>query len=255
MSGTQRVALRIRYDGTGFHGSQLQRGQRTVSGTLTTELSSLLGQDVHLLWAGRTDTGVHADGNVCAFDASLPMPVENLAVMLNNQLPEDLRVIGQWLADPGFHPRFDAKLRTYTYRIWQDLHAPVDRYRYVLEYGGPLDCRLLESVAVRFAGEHGFRSFCRNPEEGDHCICVLEPIEVEQRGAEVSIRIAGNRFLRHMICRIVGALLAFSEGRLSEDDITEALDAGKELKLKPAPARGLTLTRVDYHEQPRDCRN
>lgn len=255
MTGTQRIAMRVRYDGTGFHGSQLQSGQRTVSGTLTTELSSLLGQDVHLLWAGRTDSGVHSDGNVCAFDAQPAMPVDNLAVMLNDRLPEDLRITAQWLAEPGFHPRFDALLRTYTYRIWCEARAPVDRYRYVLEHPQPLDAGLLRRTAALFEGEHCFRAFCKQPEPGDACICRLEPLVVEEHGAEITIVIRGNRFLRHMICRLVGAMLAVCSGRLSGEDITGALGAGGELSLNPAPARGLTLTRVDYEGQLRDGRN
>ena len=245
MSGTQRVAMRIRYDGTAFHGSQSQDGLRTVSGTLTTELSSLLGQNVHLLWAGRTDSGVHADANVCAFDADLAMPVDNLAVMLNNGLTEEIRVVDQWQADAEFHPRFDATMRSYTYRIWRGALAPVDRYRYVLEYDRPLEPERFRRCAVLFTGEHGFRSFCRIADD-ENDLCSLEAPVVEEAGQELRVVIRGNRFLRHMICRLVGAMLAVSEGRLSEDDIAEALDAGRELKLNPAPARGLTLTWVDY---------
>ncbi len=238
--------MRVRYDGTEFHGSQLQSGLRTVSGTLTTELSSLLGQHVHLLWAGRTDTGVHADANICAFDAQPLMPVDNLAVMLNNALPADLRVVGQWLAAPEFHPRFDARLRTYTYRIWRGTFAPVDRTRYVHECPEPLDLVDLERCAALFTGEHDFRSFCRKPPEGGNCICSLQPPELDESAQEIRIRFRGNRFLRHMICRLVGAMLCVSAGRLSEDDIALALGAGRELKLNPAPGRGLTLTWVDY---------
>ncbi|MCB1220285.1 MAG: tRNA pseudouridine synthase A [Planctomycetales bacterium] len=256
MTGTRRIAMRVRYDGTDFHGSQLQSGQRTVSGTLTTELSSLLGQDVHLLWAGRTDSGVHSDGNVCAFDAQPAMPVDNLAVMLNDHLPADLRITGQWEAAAEFHPRFDALMRTYTYRIWRGSLAPVDRYRYVLEHGSWLELCGLRRIAGLFSGEHCFRAFCKQPEEGDACMCTLEEPVLAEDGPEVRIVIRGNRFLRHMICRLVGAMIAACEGRLAVDDVTAALQAGGgELRLNPAPARGLTLTWVDYEGLPRDGRN
>ena len=245
----------VRYDGTSFHGSQLQRGQRTVSGTLTTELNSLLGQNIRLLWAGRTDTGVHADANICSFDGQLQMPIDRLAVMLNNALPMDVRIVSQWPASADFHPRFDAVQRSYTYRIWRGTFAPVDRSRYVHEYGQELKLKQLSALANLFAGEHCFRGLCRKPEGDDSCICRLEPLELTQSGQEIGIVIRGNRFLRHMICRMVGALLAVCEGHLDSPEIADALETGRELKLKPAPARGLTLTRVDYADQPRDSRN
>lgn len=236
----------VRYDGTDFHGSQLQRGQRTVSGTLTTELNSLLGQTIRVLWAGRTDTGVHADANVCSFDAILPMPVDRLALMLNSAFPPDMRIVKQWQPAADFHPRFDAVQRCYTYRIWLGQYAPVDRSRYVYEYIGELDQSRLLELNRLFAGEHCFLAFSRKAKNDDQGFCILQALEISSAGREISIVINGNRFLRHMICRIVGALLAICEDRLTEADVAEALRTGRELKLKPAPARGLTLTRVDY---------
>jgi tRNA pseudouridine38-40 synthase len=236
----------VRYDGTDFHGSQLQRGQRTVSGTLTTELNSLLGQTIRVLWAGRTDTGVHADANVCSFDANLPMPVDHLAKMLNSALPPDMRIVRQWQAAADFHPRFDAVQRCYTYRIWLGQFAPVDRYRYVYEYSQELDVNRLLQLSRLFTGEHCFLAFSRKMKNDDLGFCNLQDLDFQVNGQEIRLVIRGNRFLRHMICRIVGALLAICEERLTEAEVGETLRTGRELKLKPAPARGLTLTGVDY---------
>ena len=153
--------------------ARCSRGMRTVSGTLTTELRSLLKQDVHLLWAGRTDSGVHADDNVCTYDVRIPMPVNNLARMLNNSLPPDIRITDQWVSESDWHPRFDAVRRTYVYRIWNGVLPPVDKIRYVAAIEKQIDIREFRKSAELFLGKHCFRSFCRKPEDGDDCICEL----------------------------------------------------------------------------------
>src|SRR5512138_2978006 len=104
----QRIRMTVRYDGTDFAGSQVQPGRRTVAGTLKTELESYLQQEMHLEFASRTDSGVHAEGNVCAFNAELPLPVARLPLVLNNRLPGDLRVGAAQLVAATFRPRFDA---------------------------------------------------------------------------------------------------------------------------------------------------
>jgi tRNA pseudouridine38-40 synthase len=241
-----RIRLTVRYDGTAFAGSQRQPGRRTVAGTLTDELESLLGQPVRLVFASRTDSGVHADGNVCAFDAQPVFPVARLAAILNRRLPEDLRVREASEAEARFHPRFDAMGREYVYRVYRSADVPVDRLRYVAPYSGPWDAAAVAQGLKLLAGEQRFAAFSRFAPDKHEAVCTLQPVIAEERGPEISWRFAADRFLWNMVCRLAGALLGLAEGQVSLRQIEAALAGTRDFKLKPAPAKGLTLVAVRY---------
>lgn len=242
----RRIRLTVRYDGTDFAGSQVQPSQRTVAGTLTEGLEGLLKQDIHLLWAGRTDSGVHADGNVAAFDADTPVPSHALPGLLGKQLPADVVVRTASDCAPGFHPRYDAVERVYLYRIYLGSDVPVDRMRYVCGHGGGWDCGAVEMLCEGLAGEHEFTSFCAGTIAREDSLCTLKPVEVMQSGQEVGMLFKGNRFLHNMICRLAGAILEVAQGGLAPADVLAALDEPAGFKPKPAPPRGLTLLWVKY---------
>jgi tRNA pseudouridine38-40 synthase len=242
----QRIRFKVRYDGTEFAGSQVQPGQRTVEGTLKVGLESLLDQQVKLLMASRTDSGVHADGNVAAFDGEPPYPVGKLPELLNRRLPGDVSIRDAEAAAAEFHPRFAARRRTYVYRIFRGGDIPVDRQRYCAAHDGDWNTAAVDDVLQGIRGVHDFSEFAQLDPDANGGDCnVLETRQMEQ-GAELAIEITANRFLRNMICRLAGAIILVAMGKISPRQVLSALDKRKDFRLQPAPARGLTLLRVDY---------
>jgi tRNA pseudouridine38-40 synthase len=242
----RRIRLTVRYDGTEFAGSQIQPGVRTVAGTLTSGLETLLGQPVHLLWAGRTDAGVHANGNVASFDAQPVFPTEKLPQMLAKKLPEDLAVITAENVAPEFHPRYDAVQREYSYRVYRQDDVPVDRRRYVWRCAGVWNVVALAQALAGFTGRHAFHNYCVGQLAPEDCICELTGADFREEGLEVVFHFSGNRFLHGMLRRVMAAVLAVAEGKLSAEQVLGALTGPMTFKLKPAPPQGLTLERVTY---------
>jgi len=246
----RRIRLDVSYDGTGFAGSQIQPDARTVAGTLKTGLESLLKQPVKLDMAGRTDSGVHADRNVAAFDASLPFPAVKLAGILNKRLPEDLFARSSCETAPDFNPRYDALARTYKYSLYHGYYVPVDRRRYTCPIDKPLDRDVAALVLGMFKGRHSFINFCKGVDRRDEAYCDIHQAELRQYGRwEEHLVFKGNRFLRHMICRLAGALLDVAARRVTIAQIAESLDGELSFKPRPAPPRGLTLMEVDYPDK------
>jgi tRNA pseudouridine38-40 synthase len=241
-----RIRMKVRYDGTGFHGSQIQPGKRTVAGTLKAGLESLLHHKVHLLFAGRTDAGVHAEGNVCAFDAQLPFPVERLAQILNPSLPDDLQVRESQPALAHFHPRFEAMARVYEYCVWRSLDVPVSRMRYVMPYAGVWNELSLDEALQALPGRHDFHCFAEGSLDPQFAYCTLDPVAVRQQGDEIWFTFRGDRFLRQMVRRITGALIEVCAGQVTPAQFAAAVEGRMDFQFKPAPARGLVLKNVDY---------
>jgi tRNA pseudouridine38-40 synthase len=242
-----RIRLTVRYDGTDFAGSQAQPGLRTVEGTLKSELELLYRAPVKLLFASRTDTGVHADGNTAAFDApdAVP-PVDRLAVILNSRLPGDLRVRDAAPAADSFHPRFDAASRTYVYRVYLNDDIPVDRARYCAVHRRPLDVVLLGRALSLVCGSHSFHRFSASGFPPEQSICTVVEASHASSNDEVSITLRANRFLRHMVCRLVAGLIAVADGRMQLGGLQDCIEGRIGFQLKRAPAKGLTLRSVEY---------
>lgn len=247
-----RIALEVAYEGTGFQGSQGQTrpGARTVDSTLKDGLESLLGQRPKLLWASRTDSGVHAMGNVCAFDAQLPLPAARLPDVLKARLPVDLRVLRAQAAAADFHPRFDALERSYRYRFCHSERDPaLWRCAWCVEPG--LDMQAMRQAAALFSGEGWYSAFAEGSLEREQSRCIIRECRITELPGDsgMELWISANRFLRHMVCRIAGAVLAAGQGRISLADLGQALNDQKRLRFKPAPPRGLTLMKVTYQDK------
>lgn len=240
----------IEYDGTAFAGSQRQPQQRTVQGELEDALNKLTGERVSIRFAGRTDAGVHATGQVIAFCVSgrsardgLAWP--ELARRLNALLAPDVAVRGLRSASRGFDPRRAATSRTYRYRIRQGGdRRPTDRHR-TLEIPDRLDVDAMRRAAARMVGERDFAALGSDPR--GRTVRHLMAVTVRQRGSLVEVVVTGNAFLRRMVRSLVAVLLAVGRGQLTVEDVDTILDpAQRALRGRAAPARGLTLERIRF---------
>ena len=240
----------IEYDGTGFAGSQYQPNARTVQGELEETLNRLTGERTRVRFAGRTDAGVHATGQVAAFCLARRRRGEGvgwpeLRRRLNAALPPDLAVRSLRPAPAGFDPRRDAEARVYRYRIRMagDKRA-ADRHR-TLQIGDRLDVAAMRVAAAELVGARDFGAL--GSDERGRTVRHLREVSVVRSGTSVEVRVTANAFLRRMVRSIVAILLEAGRGRLAPPSVAGLLDAGERaLHGRAAPAHGLTLERVIY---------
>ena len=241
----RRIRLRIAYDGTDFHGWQVQPGLATIQGELERILTDLEGSPVTVHGSGRTDAGVHALGQIAAITLRNPIPVDNLRRAINRLLPESIRILAVDEVPLSFHPRFDARAKTYLYRIYRDeICSPFDR-RYVHHHPYPLDEPRMIAAARRFEGEHDFVSFASAQRDMESTVRTIFESRLERLGPELRYRVRGSGFLMHMVRLIMGTLVEVGKGNLDDDALTDML-AGRRKAIMLLPARGLTLVQVDY---------
>ncbi|MBI3750491.1 MAG: tRNA pseudouridine(38-40) synthase TruA [Chloroflexi bacterium] len=248
----QRYRATVEYDGTEFAGFQIQPGARTVQGELEAALARLTGgirQPVD--GAGRTDAGVHAIGQVVAFGYDGPLAGEALAEAINGNLPRDVSIHDLRRAPAGFHPRYAARYREYRYTIWNGPRSPL-RERTALRVRNPLDTAAMARAATAFEGRHDFSAFGGvDPQP----VRTIQFVRVHRRGAEVTIDVRAEAFLRGMVRRIVAALIGVGTGRITEPEIRAALAATEPaFGGAAAPARGLCLRRVALGRRQRQPR-
>jgi len=249
--GARRCARAvIEYDGTAFAGSQYQPNARTVQGELEEALNRLTGERVRVRFAGRTDAGVHATGQVTAFclarrsrGAGFGWP--ELQRRLNAILPHDLAVRSLRPVQPGFDPRRDAHWRVYRYRIRMlGDRRPTDRHR-ALEIGDRLDVAAMQAAAGELTGRRDFAALGSDPR--GRTVRHVSQVLVVRRGTSVEIRVTANAFLRRMVRSIVAVLLEVGRGKLAPETIGGLLATGsRALDGRAAPASGLTLERIIY---------
>lgn len=246
----RRFRLTVEYDGTEFAGFQVQAPNlRTVQGELEAAITRKSGGEiVRVHGAGRTDTGVHATGQVIHFDTEWVIPVQKLARALNGDLPEDVTVRNAEVADAGFHARFDATARTYRYVILNREAPSAMLGRFAWHVRDPLRTELMETVARELTGKHDFAAFGQPDEPGKSTVRVIERIGIEKRRDAIYITVRGNAFLRQQVRAFIGTLHLAGLGRITPDEVIALRDARDRRNCPSvAPARGLTLVRVDYN--------
>ena len=249
----RRIRIIVSYDGTDYHGWQVQPGLPTIQGILEGVLSQIESAEVPVHGSGRTDAGVHALAQVAAFDLTNPIPLPNLKKAINRLLPQDIRVLETSDAREGFHPRYDAAAKTYEYRILRaEICPPFDR-RYVYHYPYPLDeARMIEAARL-LEGEHDFSAFAAaDPidELGRSKVRRIFSSCLTREGDRLVYRVRGSGFLKHMVRNIVGVLLEVGKGNLARTDIEARLQPGCTIPSGPsAPARGLFLVGVEYERE------
>ena len=239
-----RYRARVEYDGTGFCGFQVQPGRRTVQGELEAALARLSeGRRIRVVAAGRTDTGVHASGQVIAFTYAGRLTPRELVRALAAILPVDVGLRGLRRAAPGFHPRYAARYREYRYTVWNGPRSPL-RERFALGVRAPLNVAAMTEAALPLLGRHDFSAF--GAAEGQP-IRTLYGVRIRRQGQLVTIDVTGDAFLRKMVRSIVAALLRVGRGEIGAADLVTALESRQRaLDGEVAPAHGLCLRRVGY---------
>jgi len=244
-----RIRLRLEYDGTDFHGWQLQAGDRTVQGDLEAALAQITGTPLRVHGAGRTDAGVHARGQVAHVDVDTRLDPAALQRALNAVLPSDVAVLEAAAAAPDFDARGDARWKRYGYRILARRPASPLRRRMSWHLPIALDPEPMRAAARLLEGTHDFAAFRGNPrgaaDEGT--IRTLLSLELADGGDELTITAVGPSFLRHMVRNLVGTLVEVGRGRLPAGSMAEILASRDRARAGPtAPACGLCLEHVEY---------
>lgn len=240
--GPVRYSARVEYDGTDFHGFQLQAGRRTVQAELERVLAQVsAGRRVRVDSAGRTDAGVHARGQVIAFTYEGRLSGRELQRSFEGLLPRDIGLGPLRRVPAGYRPRYRARYREYRYAIWNGAPSPL-RERYALGVREPLDVAAMAAAAEVFVGRHDFSAFGgadRQP------VRILHRVQIRRSGRAITIVVVGDAFLRQMVRRLVAALLRAGHGQLSSADIAAALRSRQPaLAGEAAPPHGLCLWRV-----------
>ena len=248
----------VSYDGTDYHGSQLQPNGSSIEEKLNEALSMLTGESARVLFASRTDAGVHALGNVAVFDTAMRMAADKFAFAINQRLPEDIRVLASDEVSAHWHPRKQHCRKSYTYRIFNSKipNPLVRRYAHFCYY--PLQLEPMRQAAACLIGEHDFASFCAAGSQAENTVRTIDSIRVEENevsawngallpGRMVTIRVTGSGFLYNMVRIIAGTLMEIGTGRRMPEEMKQIL-ARRDRRFAgaAAPARGLTLCRIRF---------
>jgi tRNA pseudouridine38-40 synthase len=239
--------LRVAYDGTNYCGWQVQPNAVTIEGVLNRELSALLGEEIVVIGASRTDSGVHALGNVAVFDSNTRIPAEKISYALNQRLPEDVVIQESKEVSPEFHPRHCDTRKTYEYHIYNArFPMPLKRnYAHFVYYD--LDIEAMENAANLLVGEHDFVSFCSTNSQVKDTVRTIYSLDVIQDKQEIILRIRGNGFLYNMVRIIAGTLIQVGNHLCEPEKVAIMLEAKDRNQAGPtAPARGLTLVEIEY---------
>lgn len=258
----KRVMLTVAYDGTAYHGWQIQPNGETIESVLNRRLSQLLGENIEVVGASRTDSGVHAMGNVAVFDTNSPIPADKISYALNRRLPEDVRIRKSQEVEAQFHPRRCSSRKTYEYRIYcASFPMPTKRLYSCFTYL-PMNVDLMRQAASCLLGTHDFKSFCSAQAQVETTVRQIDSLEIREeavRGAgagdeaagsadrEIVIRVAGRGFLYHMVRIIAGTLMEVGRGHIPPQEMKRILAAKERQEAGPtAPACGLTLVGIEY---------
>ena len=242
-----RVKLVVAYEGTNYCGWQIQPNGITIEQVLNETLSSLLGEEITVTGASRTDAGVHSLGNVAVFETHTKMPAEKISFALNQRLPEDIVVQESCQVPEDFHPRFSKSRKTYEYRILNcRFRQPLER-RTSYFYHYPLDVSAMQKAAAYLVGEHDFTSFASVHAQTNTYVRMIYALDVVREGDMIRIRVQGNGFLYNMVRIIAGTLIQVGAGIKKPEDM-ESILAGKDRELAgpTAPAHGLTMIGLEF---------
>ncbi len=243
----KRIKLTIAYDGTNYCGWQIQPNGLTIEEVINRTLSKLTGEDIQVIGASRTDSGVHAMGNVAVFDTETTIPAEKIAMALNQRLPEDIVIVKSEEVAADFHPRYCDCSKTYEYHII-NTRIPVPTKRltnYFVSYN--LNIEDMRKAASYLVGEHDFVSFCNVRTDVENTVRTITELDILTDGDEITIRITGDGFLYNMVRIIVGTLIRVGRGFYEPEKVKEILEArDRKAAGVTAPPQGLMLMKIEY---------
>ncbi len=243
----KRVKLVVAYDGTNYHGWQVQDNGITIEEVLNRTISELVQEDIKVIGASRTDAGVHACGNVAVFDTESRIPGDKFSFALNQRLPEDIRIQESCEVDADFHPRYADTVKTYEYNILNRRFELPSKRLYAAFCYYPMDIERMNQAAVYLVGEHDFKSFCSAGAQVQTTVRTIYAVNVTKDDDMVHIRITGNGFLYNMVRIIAGTLMQVGTGLMEPEQVKEILEARDRSKAGPtAVAKGLTLVEIRY---------
>lgn len=243
----KRIKLEIAYDGTNYCGWQTQPNGRAVEEIINNKLSLLFNEDIEVIGASRTDSGVHALANVAVFDTDARMPAAKIAFALNQRLPESIVIQSSVEVPLDFHPRYCYSTKTYEYKILNcRFECPTKRLYTHFMYQN-LNVEAMQEAAKYIVGEHDFKSFCSCKTRVVSTVRTVYSLEVNKNDDIISIKICGNGFLYNMVRIIVGTLIKVGQEIYKPEDIKDIICAKDRAAAGPkAPAKGLTLVKIDY---------
>jgi tRNA pseudouridine synthase A len=247
MSELRRIKLIVSYDGTNYCGWQKQPNGITIEEVLNKVLSSLCGEEIEVIGASRTDSGVHAFGNVAVFDTRMKMEAAKFAFALNQRLPEDIRIQESEEADLTWHPRKCDCVKTYIYRILnRKINIPTERlYAHFCYFR--LDIDKMREASGYFIGTHDFTSFCSQKTQAQSPVRTIHSLEVLKDEEMITIVVSGDGFLYNMIRIIAGTLIKVGTGVYPPDYVKQIFKAkNRRMAGQTMPARGLTLVEIEY---------
>lgn len=243
----RNIKLILEYDGTHFFGFQIQKSRRTVQSELESALKKLFQKKIKVIASGRTDSGVHAEGQVVNFHISSHLPLPKIQQGLNHYLPVDLAVVGIWEVASKFHSQYSAKWKTYEYRILNSkARSPLERFRAV-QVPYSLDLTQMKQAARLLRGKHNFRAFESSGGRRKSAVRTIRKFQIQKQGKLISFTVEGNGFLYKMVRSMVGTLLEVGRGRLSLSGFKQILASQVRHLVGPTvPSRGLILKQVKH---------
>lgn len=246
----RRIRLFVAYDGTNYCGWQIQPNGITVEEVLNEKLKKLTGEEIRVIGASRTDSGVHALGNVAVFDTASSIPPERMAYALNQKLPGDIVVVRSDEVPQDWHPRYqDHVSKTYEYHIHNAPFPNPLKRRYSAHVSFPLNVERMREGAAYLVGEHDFASFCNIRTNVENTVRTVTELELLQEGEDITLRITGNGFLYNMVRIIAGTLIRVGRGFYEPSRVKEILEEKERTAAGvTAPPEGLVLVRIDYGE-------
>ena len=246
----KRIKLVVAYDGTAYHGWQVQPNAVTVEGILNEKLTELLGEQITVTGASRTDAGVHSLGNVAVFDTETRIPADKISYALNQRLPEDIVVQESKEVSPDFHPRFCDSRKTYEYRILNRKFPIPTMRKDTYFYYRPLDVAAMQKAATYLIGEHDFKSFCTVGAQVETTVRTIYALSVTKEEDLIKIRVTGNGFLYNMVRILAGTLISVGIHEKEPEDMEDILAALDRTAAGPtAPACGLTMMGICYEKE------
>ena len=242
-----KIRIKLEYDGSNYSGWQLQVGQDSIQARLEAALERIFSRQVRVHGSGRTDAGVHAFGQVAAFDLPRDFPADELKRAMNALLPPDIALIEASAVSDDFDPRRDARLRAYEYRVLNRERRSAFDYRYAWLVPSPLNLNAMNEAAQRFVGEHDFTSFRSLGSEETTTLRRVFVSEWRRDGERLCYRVEANSFMRHMVRTMVATMVEVGRGKLAPGQVTALIEARDRLVAPAsAPPTGLFLVEVRY---------